>query len=192
MKKVNFDKVRKMVAEGLKNGLVTISDNLFDYGVMDIGCKIGDNAFYFGGNEVEDMSLEEYNVSFDDGITTEMVTNTIWDMIGSEDFSDEGWYYIYYLDENLKNINGGKNMKVKELAKKINGEIVSADSMQIYKDMDIGTAKPSTEEMQGIKHYMIDCVSPDERFSVADYKTNAKNAIEEIIKITGLSENDIK
>lgn len=119
MKKFNFDKVRKMVAEGLKNGLVTISDNLFDYGVMDIGCKIGDNAFYFGGNEVEDMSLEEYNVSFDDEITTEMVSNTIWNMIGSEDFSDEGWYYIYYLDENLKNINGGKNMKVKELAKEI-------------------------------------------------------------------------
>lgn len=76
----------------------------------------------------------------------------------------------------------GKTALSIELAKKINGEIVSADSMQIYKDMNIGSAKVTNEEMQGIKHYMIDCVSPDERFSVADYKTNAKNAIEEIIK----------
>ena len=76
----------------------------------------------------------------------------------------------------------GKTALSIELAKKINGEIVSADSMQIYKDMNIGSAKVTNEEMQGIKHYMIDCVSPDERFSVADYKINAKNAIEEIIK----------
>lgn len=76
----------------------------------------------------------------------------------------------------------GKTALSIELAKKINGEIVSADSMQIYKDMNIGSAKVTNEEMQGIKHYMIDYVSPDERFSVADYKTNAKNAIEEIIK----------
>ena len=76
----------------------------------------------------------------------------------------------------------GKTALSIELAKKINGEIVSADSMQIYKDMNIGSAKVTNEEMQEIKHYMIDCVSPDERFSVAEYKTNAKNAIEEIIK----------
>ena len=76
----------------------------------------------------------------------------------------------------------GKTALSIQLAKKIDGEIVSCDSMQIYKEMNIGTAKPTLEEMQGIKHYMIDCVSPDERFSVADYKTNAKNAIEEIIK----------
>ena len=75
----------------------------------------------------------------------------------------------------------GKTALSIELAKKINGEIVSADSMQIYKDMNIGSAKVTNEEMQEIKHYMIDCVSPDERFSVAEYKTNAKNAIEEII-----------
>ena len=67
------------------------------------------------------------------------------------------------------------------LAKKINGEIVSADSMQIYKDMNIGTAKPTPEEMQGIKHYLIDFISPDERYSVADYKKDAKKAIKEII-----------
>ena len=68
-----------------------------------------------------------------------------------------------------------------ELAKKINGEIVSADSMQIYKDMNIGTAKPSQEEMQGIEHYLIDFVSPDERYSVAEFKKDAKKAIKEII-----------
>ena len=69
-----------------------------------------------------------------------------------------------------------------ELAKKVNGEIVSADSMQIYKEMDIGTAKPTKEEQQGIKHYLIDFVSPEERYSVADYKKEAKKAIEEIIQ----------
>lgn len=68
-----------------------------------------------------------------------------------------------------------------ELAKKINGEIVSCDSMQIYKDMTIGTAKPTAEEMQGIKHYLIDCVSPEQRFSVADYKREATDAIKEIL-----------
>ena len=67
------------------------------------------------------------------------------------------------------------------MAKKINGEIVSCDSMQIYKDMDIGSAKPSIEEMQGIKHYMIDIVNPDERFSVAEYKKQAEIAIDEIL-----------
>ena len=54
--------------------------------------------------------------------------------------------------------------------------------MQIYKEMDIGTAKPSKEEMQGIKHYLIDFVSPEERYSVADYKKDAKKAIKEILK----------
>ncbi len=68
-----------------------------------------------------------------------------------------------------------------ELAKKINGEIVSADSMQIYQEMDIGTAKPTQKEKQGVKHYVMDFVSPEERYSVADYKKNAKKAIKEII-----------
>lgn len=67
------------------------------------------------------------------------------------------------------------------LAKKINGEIVSADSMQIYKEMNIGTAKPDEDERQGIKHYMLDIINPDERYSVADYKRQAKIAIQEII-----------
>ena len=75
----------------------------------------------------------------------------------------------------------GKTALSIELAKRINGEIVSADSMQIYKDMDIGSAKVTVDEMQGIKHYLIDCVYPNERYSVANYKQDAKAAIEEII-----------
>ena len=69
-----------------------------------------------------------------------------------------------------------------QLAKKINGEIISSDSMQIYKEMNIGTAKPDIEEMQGIKHYLLDFVSPEERYSVAQYKKDAKKAIKEIIE----------
>lgn len=76
----------------------------------------------------------------------------------------------------------GKTALSIELAKKINGEIVSCDSMQIYKDMNIGSAKPDKQEMQGIKHYMIDIVSPTERFSVADYKKVAEASIEEILQ----------
>lgn len=76
----------------------------------------------------------------------------------------------------------GKTSLSIELAKRINGEIISCDSMQIYKEMDIGTAKPTIEEMQGIKHYLMDFVSPDERYSVADYKKDAKLAIKEILQ----------
>ena len=77
--------------------------------------------------------------------------------------------------------SGKTNLSI-ELAKKINGEIISADSMQIYKDMNIGTAKPTKEEMQGIKHYLIGHISPEERYSVADFKKDAKIAIKEILK----------
>ena len=76
----------------------------------------------------------------------------------------------------------GKTALSIELAKKVNGEIVSCDSMQIYKDMDIGTAKPTKDEMQGIEHHLIDYVSPDARYSVADYKKDAKKEIKEIIE----------
>ena len=76
----------------------------------------------------------------------------------------------------------GKTALSVELAKQIQAEIVSADSMQIYKDMNIGTAKPTTEEMQGIKHYLIDYVSPEKRYSVAQFKKDAKSKIREIIK----------
>lgn len=76
----------------------------------------------------------------------------------------------------------GKTALSIQLAKKINGEIVSADSMQIYEDMDIGTAKPTVEEMEGIKHYLIGNISPTVRYSVANFKRDAINAIDEIIK----------
>ncbi|MBQ7410703.1 MAG: tRNA (adenosine(37)-N6)-dimethylallyltransferase MiaA [Clostridia bacterium] len=76
----------------------------------------------------------------------------------------------------------GKTAISIELAKKINGEIISSDSMQIYKDMDIGTAKVTKEEAEGIKHYLIDCVSPDERYTVSDFKRDAENAIKEILE----------
>lgn len=75
----------------------------------------------------------------------------------------------------------GKTALSIELAKKINGEIISADSMQIYKDMNIGTAKPDEEEKQGIKHYLMDYISPEQRYSVAQFKNDATKAIEEII-----------
>ena len=75
----------------------------------------------------------------------------------------------------------GKTAAAINLAHKIDAEIVSVDSMQIYKGMDIGTAKPTAEEMQGIPHHMLDVVAPDEYFSVADYTRLAAAAIEDII-----------
>ena len=75
----------------------------------------------------------------------------------------------------------GKTALSIELAKKINGEIISADSMQLYKDMNIGTAKVTLEEMDGIKHYLIDFLSPEERYNVSEYKKQAENCIEEIL-----------
>lgn len=76
----------------------------------------------------------------------------------------------------------GKTALSIELAKTINGEIISADSMQIYQEMNIGTAKPSEEEKQNITHYMLDIIKPNERYSVADYKKDAKKAIKEVLK----------
>ena len=76
----------------------------------------------------------------------------------------------------------GKTQVSIELAKKLNGEIISADSMQIYKYMDIGSAKVKTEEMMGVPHYLIDIIEPDISFSVSDYKIEAENAIEQISK----------
>lgn len=72
----------------------------------------------------------------------------------------------------------GKTYVSVELAKKINTEIVSADSMQIYKEMDIGTAKITNNEMQGIAHHMIDMVSPDEDYSVSEFKRDAEKIID--------------
>lgn len=75
----------------------------------------------------------------------------------------------------------GKTALSIKLAKQINGEIISSDSMQIYKYMDIGTAKPAKEEMQGIQHHLIDFVEPNQRYSVAEFKKDAEKAIEEIL-----------
>jgi len=67
-----------------------------------------------------------------------------------------------------------------ELAKRINGEIISADSMQVYKYMNIGTAKATKEEMQGIRHYLIDELMPDDEFNVMIFQKKAKEYMEEI------------
>lgn len=75
----------------------------------------------------------------------------------------------------------GKSAAAVELAKIINGEIISADSMQVYRGMDIGTAKITKEEMDGIPHYLIDCLNPDEEFSVAVFQNIAKKAVDEIL-----------
>jgi len=76
----------------------------------------------------------------------------------------------------------GKTAFSIEIAKKFNGEIISADSRQIYKFMDIGTAKVKNNETEGIPHYMIDEVEPDKEFTLADYVRKAKFHIEEILK----------
>ncbi len=68
-----------------------------------------------------------------------------------------------------------------QIAKDLNGEIVSADSMQVYQKMDIGTAKPTIGDQNGVKHHLIDEVSPKESFSVSLYKAKAVNVINEII-----------
>ncbi|EPY2306692.1 tRNA (adenosine(37)-N6)-dimethylallyltransferase MiaA [Clostridium sporogenes] len=67
-----------------------------------------------------------------------------------------------------------------KLAKKLNGEIISADSMQIYKYMDIGSAKITKEEMKGIPHHLIDVVAPHEEFNVSSFKTLAERCIKDI------------
>ena len=88
------------------------------------------------------------------------------------------------MKENLCIITGptgvGKTRLSLEIAKSLKGEIISSDSMQIYKHMDIGTAKVLPEEMEGIPHHLIDVVSPDEDFSVSDFKDRAQSAIGEI------------
>ncbi len=76
----------------------------------------------------------------------------------------------------------GKTKLSLELAKKVGGEIISADSMQIYEMMDIGSAKIKKEEMQGIPHHLIDCISPSQEFNVVIFQKMALNAMEEIEK----------
>lgn len=75
----------------------------------------------------------------------------------------------------------GKTSLSVELAKKINAEIISADSMQIYKGLDIGTAKVTEIEKQGINHHIIDICNPSDKFSVADFKELCYHKIDEIL-----------
>lgn len=75
----------------------------------------------------------------------------------------------------------GKTSLSVKLAKRINGEIISADSMQIYTGMDVGTAKVTDDEMCGIPHHMIDIVQPNSRFTVAEYQEKALEKIDDII-----------
>lgn len=75
----------------------------------------------------------------------------------------------------------GKTALAVELAKELNGEVVSCDSMQVYRRMDIGTAKPTREEMQGIPHHMIDVAEPDEDFSVSRYCDMASPIVDDIV-----------
>lgn len=74
----------------------------------------------------------------------------------------------------------GKSNLAIQIAKTLNGEIISADSRLIYKGFDIGTAKPTIEERQGIEHYLIDVVEPEIDYSVANFFDDAKIAIEKI------------
>lgn len=89
-----------------------------------------------------------------------------------------------YKKKNLVAIVGptavGKTDIAVDVAKEINAEIISADSMQVYRYMDIGTAKPSKNQQQQVKHYMIDIIDPDEEFSVADFQHNAKKYLNDI------------
>ena len=75
----------------------------------------------------------------------------------------------------------GKTALAVALAKKLNGEVVSADSMQVYRRMDIGTAKPSPEEMEGIPHHMLDVADPEENYSVACYVRDAVPIVDDIL-----------
>jgi len=75
----------------------------------------------------------------------------------------------------------GKTALAVALAEKVNGEVISCDSMQIYKGMNIGTAKPTAEEMRGITHHMLDVADPQEDFSVSRYCEMASPIIDDIL-----------
>ncbi len=74
----------------------------------------------------------------------------------------------------------GKSELALELAQSVNGEIVNADSQQVYRHMDIGTGKPSKADQQRVRHHLIDVVDPDEEFNAALYRRLATEAIEDI------------
>ena len=75
----------------------------------------------------------------------------------------------------------GKSDLAVECAKRLNGEIVSCDAFLVYRGLNIGTAKPTKEEMQGIPHYMIDVAEPDEKFSVSDFERLALPVLKDIL-----------
>ena len=75
----------------------------------------------------------------------------------------------------------GKTALAVALAGELNGEVVSCDSMQVYRRMDIGTAKPTMEERQGIPHHMLDVAEPEEDFSVSRYCAQAAPIVEDIV-----------
>src|SRR5579859_802249 len=77
--------------------------------------------------------------------------------------------------------NVGKTALAVELAGQFNGEIVSADSRQVYRELSIGTAKPTRQEQQQAKHHLIDVVDPDASFTLADFQQLAYEAIDDII-----------
>ena len=74
----------------------------------------------------------------------------------------------------------GKTTLGIHIAKQVGGEVISGDSMQIYKKMDIATAKPTAEEMDGVKHHLIGFVNPQDEYSVASFCEDAKKAVSEI------------
>ena len=75
----------------------------------------------------------------------------------------------------------GKTALAVECAKRLNGEVISADALLVYKGLNIGTAKPTKEEMGGIPHHMIDVVEPTEAFSVSDYERLALPILKDIV-----------
>ena len=77
---------------------------------------------------------------------------------------------------------GGKTALSVELALRFGGEIISCDSMQLYRGMDVGTAKPSIEERRGVLHHLIDIADPDEAFSAMDFVTRAEEAVQDILQ----------
>jgi len=100
-------------------------------------------------------------------------------------------YFNYSKDENLVKARlivilgptaSGKSELAVKIAKKFDGEIVSADSRQIYRGMDIGTGKMTKKEMKGIPHYLLDVASPKKRFTVVQYRKLALRAIDKILK----------
>ena len=79
----------------------------------------------------------------------------------------------------------GKSGLGVELAKRFDGEIVSADSRQVYKGLDLGTGKVTEEEMEGVPHHMLDVVEPNQPYSVADFQAGAYAAIDDILARAG-------